>query len=316
MAPRVSVVICAYTEARWNDLMAAVESVRCQTMPAHQVILVIDHNPGLLERARRHLPGIVAIPNRETKGLSGARNSGIAEATGQIVAFLDDDAIAAPDWLERLVPAYNSPEVIGVGGSIDPAWETGRPAWFPREFDWVIGCTYEGMPTSTADTRNLIGANMSLRREIFDQVGGFLHGIGRVGVLPLGCEETELCIRARQENARGRIVYEPSARVQHRVPASRATWRYFRSRCFAEGISKAQISRLVGAGAGTRTERHYALRTLPRGVVRGLASAVKGDLAGLARAAAITAGLLITAGGYATGLARARATSGSNGEVA
>src|SRR5919202_688038 len=92
----VSVVICAYTEARWDDLVAAVESVQCQTAPPPEIVVVIDHNPGLLARVCRHIPGVVVIENREPRGLSGARNSGLATAQGAVIAFLDDDAVAEP----------------------------------------------------------------------------------------------------------------------------------------------------------------------------------------------------------------------------
>jgi hypothetical protein len=87
------------------------------------------------------------------------------------------------------------------------------------------------------------------------------------------------------------------------VPAARARWGYFRSRCYNEGRSKALVARLVGAHDGLATERSYTLRTLPQGVAGGLADALGGDGAGLLRAGAIIAGLLITAAGYLAGKA-------------
>jgi hypothetical protein len=149
---------------------------------------------------------------------------------------------------------------------------------------------------------------MSLRREIFTLVGGFRAGIGRVGSRPVGCEETELCIRARQRLPRARFVFEPGARVTHAVPPSRSTWAYFRSRCFAEGLSKAQVAAAHGRRDGLASERTYAFQTLPRGIVQGFADALGGDASGLARSAAIVAGLASTASGYLVGslkLARA-----------
>jgi hypothetical protein len=300
--PSISVVICAYTEERWDDLAAAVESVRRQTAPPREVIVVVDHNPPLLDRVRHAFARVIANPNAGPRGLSGARNSGVAAATGAIVAFLDDDARAAPDWLERIVLAYRDPGVLGVGGASEPLWPGERPTWFPAEFDWVVGCTYRGMPEGTQQVRNLIGSNMSLRRDVLADLGGFTSGIGRVGARPVGCEETELCIRAAQRWPDTVLLYEPSARVSHRVPPGRATWAYFRSRCFSEGLSKALVSRLVGANDGLATERTYTLRTLPLGIAHGLADAVfRRDPGGLARAAAISAGLLTTTAGYLLG---------------
>ena len=92
--------------------------------------------------------------------------------------------------------------------------------------------------------------------------------------------------------------------MQHHVPAARARWAYFRARCLLEGQSKALVARLVGASAGSATERAYTLRTLPRGVARGLVDTlVRRDPSGLARAGAIMLGLAITTAGYLQGLA-------------
>jgi glycosyltransferase involved in cell wall biosynthesis len=298
----ISVIICAYTEARWDDLVTAVESVQGQSVPPGEIIIVIDHNPGLLERVRAHIPGVVVVENRESRGLSGARNSGIAVAQGEVIAFLDEDAVAAPDWLEQLSAGYKDPLVLGVGGAIEPMWLDGRPNWFPEEFNWVVGCTYRGMPWTTAPVRNLIGCNMSFRRRVFEAISGFRSGIGRVGIRPVGCEETEFCIRAGQRWPQGVLLYEPRARVHHRVPTSRARWSYFRSRCYAEGLSKALVSRFVGARDGLASERTYTWRTLPHGVIRGLIDTLlRRDPAGLARAAAIIAGLAVTTAGYLAG---------------
>src|ERR1019366_4796017 len=98
----VSVVICAYTEERWHELIAAVKSVRTQTVAPREIIVVIDHNQALFERVQANISGITLVENHEPRGLSGARNSGISCSQGSLIAFLDDDAIAEPDWIERL----------------------------------------------------------------------------------------------------------------------------------------------------------------------------------------------------------------------
>ncbi len=295
----ISVVICAYTEARWADLLMAVDLVRCQNAPPREIIIVVDHNPALLARVREQSADAIVIENQEPRGLSGARNSGIAIAQGALIAFLDDDAIAEPNWVDKLADCCQNPRVLGAGTLIEPLWETGRPAWFPEEFYWVVGCTYRGLPHTQAPVRNLSGGSMCLRREVFEAVGGFRTGIGRISTRPLGCEETELCIRAGQHWPQKFFLYEPQIRVQHRIPASRARWAYFRARCYAEGQSKALVTRLVGRGAGLASERIYTLKTLPQGVVRGLADALfRHDGMGLARAGAIVAGLAFTTAGY------------------
>ena len=291
-------LICAYTMDRIEVLAQAIESVRAQRTPAYEIVLAIDHSPELLAECERRWPDLRLVENGEEQGLSGARNSGVAACGGEVVAFLDDDAVAAPDWLTRLAEAYRDPAVLGAGGAVHPAWVEGKPRWFPPEFDWVVGCTHSGMPSQVAPVRNLVGANMSLRRRELIEVGGFRHELGRVGTIPAGCEETDLCIRIGQRWPEAKIVYDPAAAVDHFVPANRGTRAYFTSRCRGEGRSKAVLAGLVGSQSGLEAERSYVRRTLPAGVMRGLGDAARGDLGGLSRAAAIVTGLLTTAAGY------------------
>lgn len=295
----VSVVICAYTEERWDELVAAVASVQHQSLPAQEIVVVIDHNPGLLERARLHLPQLAVVENNGPRGLSGARNSGVAAAQGAFVAFLDDDAVAAPDWLERLRNRCDDPRVLGVGGSSKPFWLSARPVWFPEEFYWVIGCTYRGLPRTTTAVRNPFGGCSCIRREIFETAGGYRSEVGRVGERLISCDETEFSIRVSRHHRESIFLYDPAAVIHHNVPPYRASWHYFRSRCYFEGRSKAVVTRFVGIGDGLASERSYTLRTLPRGVLRGVADTfTRGDISGLARAGVIIAGLAITITGY------------------
>lgn len=301
-----SVVVCAYTDERWDDLARALSSLRDQTLAPGETVVVCDHNEGLRARAALAFPWARVIPNEGRQGLSDARNTGVRATSGSVVAFLDDDAVASPDWLAVLLGAYQDPRVVGVGGAAIPAWDTARPAWFPEEFDWVVGCSYRGLPTKVAPVRNPLGCNMSFRREAFDAVGGFDTSVGRIGRRPIGGEETEFCIRLRQRMPDRSVLYHPAAVVRHRVPQDRTTWRYFRSRCYAEGVSKARITTLVGAAGSLASERRHAALTLPRGVVRNLAStAAAPGLQGPLRAGAIVAGLAFTVAGYAAGRAGA-----------
>lgn len=301
--PSITVVICTYSLDRWTDLVTSVESVRAQAMTAAEIVLVVDHNDALLARAQARWPDLHIVPNAEDAGLSGARNTGLALASGEVVAFLDDDAAAEPDWIAELTGGYRDPDVVGVGGASLPQWDLGRPTWFPREFDWVVGCSYRGLPERSAPVRNFIGSNMSFRTRQLQAVGGFNAALGRVGAGVAGCEETELCIRLADRNLGMRLLYEPRARVRHRVPASRGTWRYFRARCFAEGRSKAIVSRLVGSGRGLKSERSYTTRVLPGAAMRALWDLVRTRRAGHAgQAAAIAAGLAMTVMGFLQGI--------------
>lgn len=300
--PTVSVVVCAYTMARWDLLCRALESVRAQTVAVEEVILVVDHCPGLLLRAAGLGPEVRVCANAGPEGLSGARNTGVAHAHGDVVAFLDDDAWAAPDWLAHLLDPYADPRVVGVGGHVAPEWSVRTPGWFPTEFNWVVGCSYTGLPHERAEVRNPIGANMSFRRHAILEAGGFATCLGRVGRRPLGCEETELSIRIVRRDAESIIVLEPRAVVRHHVPGDRSRWAYVWRRCWAEGVSKASVRRLADPRSALASERSYALRTLPRGAARGLGDAItRRDPLGASRALAIGAGLGVTAAGYAAG---------------
>ena len=297
----ISVIICAYTEKRWNQLVAAVESAQRQTLAAREIIVVVDHNPALMDRARSHFADVILLENRETGGLAGARNTGIVAAQGEIIAFLDDDAFAQPTWLQMLSAGYQDERVVGVGGVLEPLWPNGRPAWFPDEFDWVVGCTYRGLPEETGPIRNLIGANMSFRREVFNEVK-FYSGIGHTGTRPFGGSDPDFCIRVNQHWPEKVFLYEPKAHVHHHVDVKRTYWSYFCLRCYNEGLSKALLTRRVGAQKGLSSERKYTLHTLPKGALQGLKDALRGDVSGLGRTTAIVAGLLITTTGYVVGL--------------
>ena len=299
-----SVVICTYTDRRWELFAEAVGSLLRQSRPPHEIILVIDHNDELLARAADRFPQATVVPNAGARGLSGARNSGVRHATGDVVAFLDDDARAAPDWLEQLLAPYADPRVVGAGGLAVPRWQELPPRWLPSEFMWTVGCSYRGLPEEMTAIRNPIGANMSCRRAMFDASGGFMDGIGRIDTIPLGCEETEFFIRLRQRQPGSVVLHVPDAQVHHLVTPDRATWSYFRSRCWSEGLSKALVSSEVGADDALSSERTYATRTLPTGVLRGFRDLARGDISGLARAGAIIAGLAVTTTGYIYGRLR------------
>jgi GT2 family glycosyltransferase len=317
------VVICVFTEQRWDDILAAVASVRGQRYGPYEIIVSVDHNPALFERLESALPEVVVIENAEGRGLSGGKNTGAARAKGDIVAYLDDDAVADPGWLATFAEGYRDPLMMGVGGRTLSLWpgsptakelqsslpsefsELGtRPVWFPEEFDWTVGGTYRGMVPGPV--RNVLGGNASFRRDAFEIAGGFHSGIGRTHHKdrPLGCEETEFCIRLRQRHPETVLLFDDRAVIWHRVPPVRTKLKYFRQRCYAEGLSKALVAKEVGAQDGLANERSHALKTLPRGAFRGLGDAVRGDVSGFGRAGAITLGLGYTVWGYAVGSVR------------
>ena len=263
--PTVSVVIAAFSMKRLEDLRQALESVRSQTTPALEVLVVIDHNEELLVRARNEFPDVTVIKNVNGRGASGARNTGVAQSKGEIVAFLDDDAVAYAGWLEALLPHFSNDRVVGVGGRLEPLWSTRRPQWFPPEFDWTVGGSYTGMPECATPVRNVWSGNMAIRRSIFDAIGGFRDGFGNDGSR-WAPEDTDLCIRASSARIEGAWMYEPKAVAGHKVPAEREKQRFFLKRCFQQGRGKAALAALNGVEQSTLIERDYARRVLTSGV--------------------------------------------------
>jgi len=300
----VSVVICTYADWRWADLERSCTSVLTQLAPGDDLIIVVDHNDALLDRANRELRDVLVIANSDTRGLSGARNTGVRAAAGDVIAFLDDDASARAGWLAALRSEFGNGRVSVVGTAVQPRWEGGLPPrWFPPEFGWVVGCSYRGLPESKTEIRNPIGASMAIRRGVFDSAGMFSDRVGRLGTTPVGCEETEFCIRAAATLPDSRIVFEPAAVVDHWVPAARQTLRYFISRCYHEGRSKRFVTQLQGANSGLSTERRYVRVVLPIGVLRGVAGGIRRP-AELMRAGAIVLGLASTIAGFLAGAPR------------
>lgn len=299
-----SVVICAYTLDRWNELRAAVASVRAQTLCPREIFVVVDGNEELERRAACEIEGVTVVANAKAPGLSGARMTGAELAAAPVIAFIDDDAIAEVCWLEELLDAYRDVRVLGAGGHVEPLWRKTPPAWFPAEFNWVVGCTYRGMQVRDGQIRNVIGANMSVRSDVLQRAGGFNSNLGRRraggsgGGISGSCEETEFCIRAARLHPGGIWAYRPKARVMHIVPEQRMTWRYFVNRCRMEGNAKAVLTHALGEQDGLASERGYALTVLSKAVLREIGSSFAGQYGGVRRAGAICAGLAITTAAY------------------
>lgn len=306
-----SVVICAHTLDRWNELTRAVGSVRTQSRAPREIIVVVDNNEALCARATGEIAGVTVLRNAKQPGLSGARMTGAENAEAPVIAFLDDDAVADACWLEELLEAYRDSSVLGAGGPVEPLWLAPQPSWFPSEFRWVIGCTYTGMHVRDGRIRNPIGANMSVRADVLRSAGGFTPHLGRrklgfsvsgrsrIGGKAESCEETEFCIRAVRLYPGGYWAYRPRARVHHAVPAQRTTWKYFVNRCLVEGTAKAALTALAGSKDGLESEGRYIREVLPRAVAADLRAAMRGKSGAARRAGAVVAGFALTAFAYA-----------------
>jgi glucosyl-dolichyl phosphate glucuronosyltransferase len=284
-----SVVIAAFTFDRWDQIVKAVDSVQAQSRKPAELILSIDRNPDLLRTCQdrweseelpvpvkvvanhyAEAPRVVTEANSDgvARGYSGggARNAGAESASGDVIVITDDDAWPEADWLEHLLAPYDDPTVVAVGGRPVPEFETERPTWFPRSFDWIFGCAYEGLPTELAPTPRMIGANMSVRSAAFKQLGGFKSA---------DFDDLDLCTRLAFEFPDSSIQYQPLAVVHHFVPAKRVTWHYFWTRAFLVNRDKVPAFAAMGEAASMAAERRFVLNSIRNhsaAAVRDLAS--------------------------------------------
>jgi glucosyl-dolichyl phosphate glucuronosyltransferase len=294
----VSVVICAYTEDRWDRLCESVDSIVGQTVVPRELFLSIDHNPDLFERCRRTWgrggPGVPVrvVENRYQGRLGSARSTAAELATGEFLAFLDDDAWAEPDWLERMVRAFDDPGVIAAGGCPLPVFSKPRPRWFPLECDWVFGCAYRGLPTEVAPIRHVIGAAMAVRHADLKAVGYF-HSDDH--------DDMDMCHRLLHHSPKSSIVFVPAAVVHHHVAPNRLTWGYYWRRCFWVNRGKVGAFREMGAARNLDAERQFAVRSVTGGLRDAARDLLRGDPASPLRFGALCSGLVLAGVGYATG---------------
>jgi len=306
-AASVSVVVCTHTERRYMLVLECLQSVAANTVRPHELLVVVDSNPALLQRLRGDPRVDARILASTGRGVSAARNTGVAAATGEFVAFIDDDAVAEPDWLSELCRPFEDPAIVGTGGRIVPRWE--RPnRLLPDELLWTVGSTYAGHPVHPQAITRPVGCNMAANRYALDKVGGFPVEFGPSGPAAKSHsnEEIALALQLRAVFGERCIWYAPAALVRHFVPAERGTWGYLWHRCLAEGVSKADVRIRYGTAA-LGYDRGYVRRTLLPAIARYATRGVlRADRLSGAKAVAATCGLLVTGGAYVARLATHR----------
>jgi len=273
----VSVVICTHDLRNYHNLVEAVGSLLEQTHREREIIVAVDGNHDLYARFLEDYRGngiIKAILLKENKGVSEARNAGIQEAGGDVIAFMDDDAVASREWLENLVAIYETSNALAVGGKILPIWTGSTPDYLPEELYWLVGVTHSGFAEDkVTEVRNAFGPNMSFRREVFQTIGPFNNNLGfahkNAGYLQ--AEEAELALRMKQAFGRG-VMYNPRAIVYHKVPQAKVKVRILLKRSFYQGYSKALLRKLNDTAGSVATEKNYLksllLRYIPQRLKR------------------------------------------------
>jgi glycosyltransferase involved in cell wall biosynthesis len=241
----ISVVICTLSSKRFEMTVDCIHSIFDNTYKNYEIIVVIDGNAELKENMEHKFEDtdkIRIIGNDKDEGPSMARNHGAEVAKGDIVAFIDDDAFASSDWLKYISQNFsNYPDIIVVGGKLLPIYEDGNK--LPDEILWIVGCTYKGHAENRQFVRNVISANMAVKKNIFKEVN-FESIFGKKDTVFTGpvkqLEDTLFCTRVNNIKNFA-VLYDPDMIVYHNVPKDRLKFGYIIKRSFSEGILKAKL---------------------------------------------------------------------------
>ena len=238
--PQITAVICTYN--RYDVIADAVASLRAQSVgPADLEILIVDNSSDTDCRSEywggRELPQNARLLINERAGLSRARNHALREARAPIVAFLDDDAVAAPDWCSSIIEVFQDRADAGiVGGPVEPVWEGTEPNWLHKWQRGFLSIIDFGDSFRALGQREwLAGTNIAFRASALETIGGFDEGLGRIGSLLLSNEE--LVVTRKILDLGFRSYYTPRARVMHRVRGARATQQWVRQRACWQIVS-------------------------------------------------------------------------------
>lgn len=239
----ISVIICTFKIPDFFYL--TLDSIINQNIsPNKYEIIIVDYNtsniiPSPIQDIIGQSKCNIIYSPESRKGLSTARNTGIKQTNSEIVAFIDDDAVADPDWLSSILEIYEKDiDAWAVGGKVLPIWGAKRPDWLDDTLlrmlsivEWGEECRPLIWP------ERLIGTNISFKKVVFSKIGFFNVKLGRKGKILIGGEDTEIQERIHQINKR--VMYTPKAIVNHLVPQERLTKNYFLNRSYGNGRSVA-----------------------------------------------------------------------------
>jgi len=256
---QISAIICTHNREAY--LGAAIDSLLAQDFTAEFEVVVVDN--GSSDRThevvaqRSHDPRLKYI-FEPIIGLSVARNTGAKIASGEILAYLDDDAVASDRWLQILYSAYqNNSQLAIAGGKVTLLWPQGiqPPEWLSTGLAGNLGAYDLGDSTIYIDKPGLTprGLNYSLRRSFLEEIGGFDLHLGRVGKNLLSNEELQMTEFALQRG--WQVAYLPEALVAHNVSPERLQRSWFLNRGWWQGISECYREQLSGKAGISQLQR-------------------------------------------------------------
>lgn len=263
----ISVVLCTYNRA--SLLNRALESLGRLDLPEDLQceFVIVDNNStdatkSVVEQFS-HTTDIPVVYSFEKKqGLSHARQNGIDKASGQIIAFTDDDVLVDRAWVNALWGAFQRTDAACVGGVVLPIWEVDIPAWLTPDLYGELALLDMGEHEHTLDRPRIWGANMAFRASVLKKHGGFDTRLGRTAGKLYAGEETDLMQRIL--DAGEKLLYCPSARVSHFIPRDRLRKSYFRKWRYDQGELKARGARVSGQKYFGRVPHYmwrYAIRS-------------------------------------------------------
>ncbi|OLY92650.1 Glycosyltransferase, GT2 family [Cnuella takakiae] len=281
LKPQISVVVCSYNRADY--IIDAVESLNKQTLRKElfEVFVVdnnsIDNTGALVQDYMQAHPGFhLHYLSEQKQGASFARNTGASFATGTILCFMDDDAVAAPDYLERMLRFFEQyPDAVGLGGRIIPRYIPAEPKWMSYYVSSMVG-NFDYSPTLVpfAAGKYPLESNMAVRKNAFDTIGGFNTALpGVAGELRVGGEGKDFFLRLQQDGAP--VYYDPKLVVHHVVEVKKLTPHYLYRVASGYGRGEKVRTLAIGKTAYWKKILEYGFK-LGAAMVLGLGYALKG----------------------------------------
>jgi hypothetical protein len=284
--PLLSVIITSYAKNRLPDVFDLLESLKAQTYGHIEIVFVGEREPELCEQVKDYadqqgMRSVIVLFNDGEPGLSAGRNVAIPRAKGEIIAFLDDDVVAFPDWAEMVVSTFAKTDAIGLTGPALPLWEDPSMAWFPEELYWVISCTAWSGWEQEREVRNAWGMNMAFRREAFTNGLRFSDAFGlrnssRLSWIDPPSEDVDFSLRAQEKTGK-KIIFSPKARVWHKIPRKRIGVRFVVQRSASVGFQRRMLEKLYPKASRNSKPLEQERQLLMR-ILTGLFPRILGDL--------------------------------------
>lgn len=273
--PLLSIIATSYNIESLGDVIELLDSIRAQSYDNIETIFVVERTTELYDRVKAYInensvPNIKVVFNDGEPGLSAARNLGIKEASGDIIAFVNENVILDPEWAGQIVQTFRDESIIGVTGPCMPLWENPAMGWLPDEFTWILSCTSWFQSSQITEVRNLWGMNMSFRREAFIASGLFSTVIGAKeagkgsGWKKITAEESELSLRIKKCTGK-RMVYNPDVRLRQKVEKFKVSTPWIARKSWLIGCERGMLKRLYPTddkGAGLLGTEHQLLRSI------------------------------------------------------